>query len=153
MPEEPSEFPGTVTVKGFQVVGSTVFSAQELDQVLAEFTNRSLTFAQLLQAEAAITRLYVENGYINSGAVIPAQTIESGIVTIQVIEGSLEDIQVTVDGRLNPNYVRSRLAIASGPPLNVNRLQEALQLLQLDPLIENLSAQLSVGSRRERWLL
>ncbi|MBE9168139.1 ShlB/FhaC/HecB family hemolysin secretion/activation protein [Pleurocapsales cyanobacterium LEGE 06147] len=153
IPEVPPELPGTITVKEFNVVGSTVFSPEELEKVLADFTNRPLTFAELLQAEAAITRLYVENGYINSGAIIPPQTPKEGIVTVQVIEGSLEDIQVTTSGRLNPNYVRSRLAIASGPPLNVNRLQEALQLLQLDPLINNLSAQLSVGSSREQWLL
>ena len=153
IPKAPAELPGTITVKEFKVVGSTVFSPEELQEVLAEFTDRPLTFAELLQAEAAITRLYVDNGYINSGAIVPPQTPQEGIVTVQVIEGGLEDIQVTTSGRLNPNYVRSRLAIASKPPLNVNRLQEALQLLQSDPLIDNLSAQLSVGSSREQWVL
>ncbi|MGK7900514.1 MAG: ShlB/FhaC/HecB family hemolysin secretion/activation protein [Hormoscilla sp.] len=152
LPQLPA-FTGTIPVKGFQVVGSTVFKAENLKKVLEEFTNQNLSFNQLLAAEEKIDQLYLKEGYINSGAVIPAQEIADGIVTIQVIEGSLEDIEVRViSGRINPNYVRSRLAKAS-KPLNRDRLQEALQLLQLDPSIENINAELSVGSRRERWIL
>lgn len=45
------------------------------------------------------------------------------------------------------NYVRSRLSQATAPPLNRESLLEALQLLQLNPLIQNLSAELTAGSR------
>ncbi len=85
--------------------------------------------------------------------IIPPQTIQSGVVKIQVVEGKLEDIQVTGTRRLNPNYVRSRLAIATSPPLNRQRLLEALQFLQLNPLIQNVSAELSAGSRPGSSLL
>ncbi len=47
----------------------------------------------------------------------------------------------------NRNYVRSRLALATLPPLKRERLLEALQLLQQNPLIQNLSAELAAGSR------
>jgi len=48
--------------------------------------------------------------------------------------------------RLNLGYVRSRLNLNPSKPLNIVRLQESLQLLQLDPLIATISAQLSAGS-------
>lgn len=151
--EKLPEFAGNIDIKKINVVGSTVFPPEKFDEILKQYTNRSLTFAELLQAEAAVTKLYVDEGYLNSGAILPEQTIDNGIVTIRAIEGNLEDIQVTVSGKLNPNYIRKRLAKSGGAPLNINKLQEALQLLQLDPLVENLSAELSVGSRREAWLL
>jgi hemolysin activation/secretion protein len=151
--EKLPEFAGNIEVKKINVVDSTVFAPEKFDEVLKQYTNRRLTFAELLQAEAAVTKLYVDEGYLNSGAILPEQTIENGIVTIRAVEGKLEDIQVTVSGKLNPNYIRKRLAKGGGTPLNINKLQEALQLLQLDPLVENLSAELSVGSRRETWLL
>jgi hemolysin activation/secretion protein len=151
--EKLPEFAGNIEVKKINVVDSTVFPPEKFDEILKEYTNRRLTFAELLQAEAAVTKLYVDEGYLNSGAILPEQTIENGIVTIRAVEGKLEDIQVTVSGKLNPNYIRKRLAKGGGTPLNINKLQEALQLLQLDPLVENLSAELSVGSRRETWLL
>ncbi|NDJ24814.1 BamA/TamA family outer membrane protein [Nostoc sp. B(2019)] len=148
-PEEslPSKIPLTITVERFEVVGSTVFSPEELTQVLAEFTKRPISLAQLYQARSKITELYINKGYITSGAYIPPQTIQSGVIKIQVVEGKLEEIEVTGNQRLNSNYVRSRIAIATSPPLNRQRLLEALQLLQLNPLIQNLSAELSAGSR------
>lgn len=141
----PVTVPDKFTVEQFEFTGNTAFSNSQLAEVTAEFTGRALTFAELLEARSAITKLYVDNGYVTSGALIPPQSLAGGVVMIQVVEGSLEAIQVNGTRRLNPNYVRSRLAIATPKPLNVPRLLEALRLLQLDPLIENLSAELAAG--------
>ncbi|MEH2199954.1 ShlB/FhaC/HecB family hemolysin secretion/activation protein [Nostoc sp.] len=155
IPDEPplGNFPQTIVVERFEVVGSTVFSPKELALATLEFTKRPISLTEVYQARSKITDLYVRNGYITSGAYIPPQTIQSGVVKIQVVEGKLEDIQVTGTRRLNPNYVRSRLAIATSAPLNRQRLLEALQLLQLNPLIQNVSAELSAGSRTGSSLL
>ena len=47
--------------------------------------------------------------------------------------------------RLNPEYIRSRLALATSQPLNNDRLIEGLRLLQQDPLIGSIAAELSSG--------
>jgi hemolysin activation/secretion protein len=148
----PGEVPATINVTGYKVEGSTVFSPAELEAVTRPFVGQ-VSFAQLLQARSAVTKLYTDRGYITSGAYIPPQTLQGGIVTIQVIEGRLEDINVTGTRRLNPGYVRSRLELAASPPLNVNRLLQGLQLLQLDPLIRTLSADLEAGTRPGTSLL
>lgn len=141
----PGKIPAKVTVKRFEVIGSTVFSAKDFERVLAPFTNRPLSFAELFQARSAVTQLYIDRGYITSGALLPPQTIQAGVVKIQVVEGGLEAVNVTGTRRLKPSYVRDRIPQAK--PLNQQRLLEALQLLQLNPLIENLSAELSAGTR------
>lgn len=155
-PSNRPETPGNITVERFEFFGNTVFSNEELAEVTKPFTGRAITFAELLQAEAAVAKKYTDAGYINSGAVIPTDQIlapTAAVVKIQIIEGGVEDIRVTGTRRLNRNYVRSRLAIATKKPLNRDRLLEALQLLQLDPLIQTLSAQLSAGTRPESSLL
>lgn len=155
-PETRPDIPGTIIIERFEFEGNTVFSSERLNQELAEFIGRPLAFAELLQAEAAVTQLYLDAGYINSGAVIPAeQTFEKerAVVKIRAIEGGVEAIEVTGTRRLNSNYVRKRLELATQPPLNRNRLLEALQLLQLDPRIENISAELSAGTSPEQSLL
>ena len=139
--------PGTITVKQFRFEGNTAFDAEELTEVIQEFVDRPLTFAELLQARSAITKYYVDRGYVTSGAYIPPQTIANDAVTIKIVEGQLEDIQVTVEGKLNPNYVGDRLALGGKTPLNIPRLVEALQLLQLNPLIESISAELTPSPR------
>lgn len=156
-PTEPPKITGTITVKQFEFVGEhKAFTTRQLTKAVQEFIGKPISFAQLLQAEAAVTKLYTEAGYVNSGAVISAeQTLnpEAAVVKIQIIEGGIERIVVTGTKRLNNSYVRSRLEKATKRPLNQNRLLEALQLLQLDPLIQNLSAQLSAGSRPELSVL
>ncbi|MEQ9372429.1 MAG: ShlB/FhaC/HecB family hemolysin secretion/activation protein [Coleofasciculus chthonoplastes F3-SA18-01] len=143
----PDNIPGTITVERFEVIGSTVFSPEELAAVTAPFSQRPIAFTELLQVQDAIAELYIQRGYITSGAFIPPQGLNNGVVTIEVIEGEVERIEVTGTRRLNSNYVRSRLARATQTPLQVNQLVETLQLLQLNPLIENLSAELAAGSK------
>ncbi|MEG4056216.1 MULTISPECIES: ShlB/FhaC/HecB family hemolysin secretion/activation protein [unclassified Microcoleus] len=144
--------PGTIKVAGFEFEGNTAFSDRELAEVTQQFAGREITFAELIAAEAAVTQKYVAAGYINSGAVILAnQTFprDGGVVKIRIVEGGLDEIVITGNRRLNSNYVRSRLERATRRPLNRDRLLEALQLLQLDPLIGNISAELQAGSRPE----
>ncbi|PSM46831.1 hemolysin activation/secretion protein [Chroococcidiopsis sp. CCALA 051] len=141
----PGKIPEKLTVKRFEVTGSTVFSPQDFEKVLAPFTNRSLSFAELFQARTAVTQLYIDKGYITSGALIPPQAIQDGVVKIQVVEGGLEAVNIQGTRRLRPSYIRDRIPQAT--PLNQQRLLEALQLLQLNPLIQNLSAELSAGTR------
>lgn len=140
-----SNIPTSITVNNFEVTGSTVFSPEELQSVVSEYQGRPLSLSELFQVRSAITKLYTESGYVNSGAYIPPQELEDGTVTIAVLEGQLEGINVTGTKRLNPSYIRSRLEVAAEAPVNVESLLEALQLLRLDPLIKNVSAELSAG--------
>ena len=142
----PANVPGVIKVEKFEFEGNTAFSDQELAEVTKEFIGE-VSFAQLLQARSAVTKKYVDSGYITSGAFIPPQTLAGGVIKIQIVEGAIEEIKVSGNGRLNANYVRSRVRLGAGKPLNVNRLLESLQLLQLNPLIKNISAELSAGSR------
>ena len=142
----PGKVPENIVVDRFEFEGNTAISSEELAAVTAPFTKKPISFAELFQARAAVTDLYLKRGYITSGALIPPQQLQGGVVKIQVIEGGLEAINVRGTQRLNPEYVRSRLRIATDKPLNRDRLLEALQLLQLNPLIQNISAELAAGT-------
>ena len=146
IPESVLDIPGTIVVEEFEFIGSTVFTQAELNSAIASLVGKPISFARLVQAAKIITEFYVSQGYITSGAYLPAQKLNSGVVKIQIVEGSLSEIEVDVTGgKLKPSYIRDRLNDKISTPLNINRLQEALQLLQLNPLIESLDADLSAG--------
>ncbi|NER37294.1 MAG: filamentous hemagglutinin N-terminal domain-containing protein [Oscillatoria sp. SIO1A7] len=151
----PSSFPSVpkqIVVEEFQVVGSTVFEPEEFAEVLKPFTNRPLSFEELLSARQAVSQLYAKKGYITSGVYIPPQTVANGNVTLESQENGLEEINIIAedssDRRLG-NYIKSRLERASSPgPVSAEKIVEALRLLQLEQdLIESISAELSEGSR------
>ena len=153
IPRPQLDIPGTIEVKQFEVVGSTVFSQSELATLLEPYTNRPISFAELLQAQESITQLYLDRGYITTGSFIPPQTLKNGVVRIEVVEGSVEAIEVTGLKRLRASYVRNRLERSTRAPLNQDELLNALQVLQLNPLIDRLSAELSLGTSAGRNIL
>ena len=151
--QDSDDIPERIVVKNFEVVGSTVFTQQELTQAIKSYRNRPLTLPELFQARSIITKLYTDRGYVNSGAYIPPQELNDGTVKISVLEGQLEEINVSGTKHLSSKYVSSRLEAAAGKPVNVDSLLSALQLLRLDPLIDNISAELSAGIRPGTSLL
>ncbi len=147
-PTTPSELPAQIVINRFEVTGSTVFTRADFAQITGKFSNRPLDFAQLQQVASEITQLYVSKGYVNSGAYIPGNQsfdVNGGTLEIKIIEGRVEDIVVTGTQRLDPNYVKSRIALGANKPLKIDRLIESLQLLQLDPLIKSISTELVSG--------
>ena len=138
--------PERIVVNSFKIKGNTVFEDRELAQQLTPFTNKPLSFSELLQARSAITQYYTERGYITSGAYIPLQRLQDKVVRIQIVEGYLEDIEITGNKRLNSDYLSRRLQTASDS-LQQEELLSALQLLLQDPLIASLSAELEAGTR------
>ena len=150
-PEEtqaPQEQPGAdvqIDVTRIDVTGSTIFGSKEFDPITKPLEGRTVTLAELNNAANEITRLYLAQGYITSRAVVSPQDIVGGVVQIQVIEGNLSDIQISGTGRLKPDYVRERLELGVDTPLNINDLEDQLQLLQANPLIETIEANLQAG--------
>lgn len=132
-----------MVVRRFLFTGNTVFSTARLERLSAAYLDRPLNFAELGQLRDAITQLYVSSGYSTSGAYIPMQTSDDGVVEIRILEGRLAEVNVDAKGRLRPFYIRSRLLRAGGGVLNIPRLLHELQLLQANPLIKTITANLA----------
>ena len=136
-----------VFVKEYKFVGNTVFSDETLAQVAAPYAGRNITFEALQELRHKLTLYYTDRGYINSGALIPDQKVAEGVISFVIIEGSLTDIAIEGNNRLRTPYIRNRLALGAGPPLNINDLQEKFQLLHQNPLIRRINAELGPGVR------
>ena len=144
-PDVPELLLEGVEIQQIIVTGSTVFREEELQQVLPPYRERLLSVEDLQKAANAITQLYISRGYITSRAVLPEQTLVDGVVEIQVIEGHLEAIQIVGAERM-ADYIRSRVGLGVGQPLNQRDLEDQLRLLQIDPLFDRINGILRPGS-------
>ena len=82
-------------------MGNTAFSEEELNQVVAKFTNKEISFAELLQVEEIIRQKYVAGCqssdvnsdrpcYLNSDVVIPAgQVAERLLRALSIINSRM----------------------------------------------------------------
>jgi hemolysin activation/secretion protein len=143
LPTDPAE---TVQIERLNITGSTVFDADDFDQITQPFEGRAVTLEELRSVADAITQLYLDQGYLNSRAILVDQVLSNGVVEIRVFEGSLERIDIEGIQRLNPEYIRSRLRLGAGTPLKPSELEDKLRLLRNNPLFENVEASLRAGT-------
>ncbi len=154
IPPQPTPFPGLrVFVREIRVVGSTIFSPEDLAKVTDPYKNRELTSEDLEALRVALTLLYVNNGYVNSGAILPDQKVTEGVVAYQIIEGALSAVDVEGNRWFRDSYFKKRFLLDAGPPLNVTALQRRLQLLLEDSRIQRLNAELKPGLKPGEGIL
>lgn len=127
--------------KRIAIVGNTVFPESELKNIIFPFEKKEITLRELLLLKTKITNRYIEQGYISSGAFIPVQEFTDGEIVIQIVEGSLEKINISGLTHINEEYIYSRLPKV-GEPLKIDDLRTALNSLQTDLLIKDLNARL-----------
>lgn len=143
----------TFRVEQVEVLGSTVLQS-EIDAIASQLEDRDVTLTDLQQLPADITQLYHDNSFITSGAFLPEdQDLTNGIVQVQVIEGTLEAIEVVGLRRLRESYVRNRVQLGASTPLNQERLAGVLLLLRTDPLFKQVAIEPIEGSSAGQTIL
>jgi hemolysin activation/secretion protein len=142
-----------VRVASWRVVGSTVFTDADFARVLAPYTGREIGSEELIAARDAVTRLYVENGYISSGALLPDQDVANGVIELQVVEGRLGEVTVRGTKWLRRSWLADRARRGAREPLNVKDLEEQLELLQQAPQVRRIDARLAPGPARDESVL
>jgi hemolysin activation/secretion protein len=141
----------SVPIRSIIFEGNTAIATETLAATAAPYLGRRVTAGELADLRNQLTRLYIERGYVNSGAVIGADAYSNGALTVKIVEGRLQETRLQGMEGLHDAYVADRLATAS--PLNVNALQERFQLLLADPLFARLNARLLPGSEPGKAIL
>ena len=132
-------------LRGVKVIGSSVLDEQSVQQVAARFLGRPVGVQDLEEIRRQVTLLYVERGYVNSGAVIPDQTIADGFLIVQVVEGELTQIELTGNYYYRSSYLADRLRQGFAVPFNVNDLALQQQILLQDPFLRRLNLSIEPG--------
>jgi hemolysin activation/secretion protein len=134
-----------IVVKRFEFTGHSVFSKGDLAKLTEPFTNREITSEDLEAARVAITKHYIDAGYISSGALLPDQDVAGGVVRFQIVEGKLKEVDLNGNFWFRDRWLRRQLARAAGNPVNFDQLKTGLQLLRQNPGITQINAELKPG--------
>jgi hemolysin activation/secretion protein len=132
-------------LKGIKVTGNTVFDQAAIDKVAAPFLNHPVGLRDIEEIRQQVTLLYVNKGYINSGAVVPDQNIADGLLTLRVVEGRVTEVDLTGNRHFRTSYLTDRLSRGIGVPFNVEDLGRQQQILLQDPFLSRLNLNISPG--------
>lgn len=140
----------SVRIQAVFVEGATLVDPQQLAAAAQPFLGKPLGSGDLRRLLDAMTTQYIEAGYLNSGVVVPDQTLKDGVLRLQAIEGSLEEVRVRGLDRLRKRYITRRLEPEGTPgtarALHAPSLQERIAGLQSDPRLRQVRGRLEPGS-------
>ena len=81
-----------IAVHGIATTGNTVFTDEQLSHLLAHLVGRAWTLKQLMGSVRSISALYEQAGYPLVNVSIPEQTLDEGVLKIEVIEGTWGEV-------------------------------------------------------------
>lgn len=152
-----AESTATVQVRAIRFSGNTHIDDASLRQAIPQidrFQGKAATLAQLNDLADAVTRYYRRRGYFVAVAYVPRQTVEDGVVTIDVLEGKLDQVHVGRSGGYDParlqRYADEALCGQHGgcSDATLTRVQadRAIGLVSSLPGVASASGTLSPGS-------
>lgn len=146
-PSDLSQDATQFTVSQIKVSGATVFSNESLEALVSEYASSSHTLGDLQKAAAQITAHYRQAGYFLARAYLPKQSLQDGVVTINVLEGTLGELKLENNSRISNDKANAMLAkIKQGEPLKATTSNRALLLVSDLPGVDNLDARVEPGA-------
>ncbi len=130
----------TFEVKVIELGGNHAFSTELLQTIVVDALGTKITLPQLGALATRITDYYHSHGYPLTRAYIPAQTIATGIVRIEILEAHYGTINLDNHSHVKDSLLHSTLApLQSGQPVAQSNMDSALLLLSDIPGISNLA--------------
>lgn len=124
------------TLRSLQIVGSTVFSEEELLAPYQEMFGSQITFPRLYAITAGLTKKYRDAGYLLSRVIIPEQEVDQSgaVIRLLVVEGFIESIEYTGDerilGRFKSYFSPAEKRLVGRKPLKHSDFERYMLLMQ-----------------------
>ena len=120
----------TLNLKGLNIGGVTAYNEAEISHIYAPYIGQNISLAQVYSIANQLKLKYRNDGYMLAQVVIPPQTIDNGIVNLQVVEGVVDSVVVQGEETAATDLIRRYASqIATGGPLNSSQLERQLLLI------------------------
>jgi hemolysin activation/secretion protein len=131
--EKPDAVP-RFDIKGYQVEGNTLISADDLKSILSPFTGKEKDFGSVQEALDALEQAYRDRGFSMVMVSLPEQELESGVVRLKVNESRVG--KINIDGNRyfdQANILRSLPALRQGETPDIKPISRSLKLANENP--------------------
>lgn len=135
-----------IAVKAIHVSGNSIYTASELEALVADLVGGEHSLDELNQGAARITAYYRERGYVVARAYLPEQDIKGGVVVIKVLEGIVGQQRIDNQSRLTDERANGYLGGKSGDVLQSAPVDRTLLLLADTPGVGGARAILQPGA-------
>ena len=96
-------------ITSYLVEGNTILEQAKIDSVLQPYKGSGRKLSDIESARSELEKVYHAAGYPTAVVMLPEQTIEAGVVNLQVLEGRLVHITVTGNEHYDRFNIRGKL--------------------------------------------
>ncbi|MEE4188389.1 MAG: ShlB/FhaC/HecB family hemolysin secretion/activation protein [Roseobacter sp.] len=120
---------GSFTLNGIVLEGATALDRETLEPIWSDLIGTGVTVETLDAVAREISAAYRAEGFVLSQAILPAQTVDGGIVRILVVEGVIDEIRLS-GGAANQQKLVSEYfgQVRSERPLALPTLERSVLL-------------------------
>ncbi|WP_158905915.1 ShlB/FhaC/HecB family hemolysin secretion/activation protein [Burkholderia sp. L27(2015)] len=119
-----------IRIEHIEIVGNSKIDAPTLHALVTDAEGRDLNLTQIGELAARITAYYRAHGFPLARAIIPAQTMQAGVVRIEVIEARYGKITLNNRSRVSDRLLQATLdKLYSGEVVSQDELNRCLLLL------------------------
>ena len=108
-----------VTLRRIEIETGTVLPGGVLQAHADSYTGREITGSEILQLASSLTAMYRNAGYILSLVVVPPQSLSEGTLTLRVVEGYIDKVNIQAGDDVS-DHVKRQLA-ATGEKIRASR--------------------------------
>lgn len=122
----------TFLVRAIQVVDNTLLAPKDVERIVYPFMGPNRSADDIEAARAALQKAYEAAGYVTVAVVIPEQSVDSGIIRLEVQPQRVGKLAVT--GTKAPEKVLAKIpSLSPGQVPNFNNVQSDIVALNTAP--------------------
>lgn len=131
IPEEKLEIPdgGCVEVSRIEIRGADAVCAAEAEGWVEDYAGRKLCLKEIYEISGKIDAEYAKRGYFLARSYPPPQTVEEGVLVLEVIEGCIGRIIVQDEKFYSKRFIESFFTRLKGRALRYDSFLRAMLLL------------------------
>lgn len=134
-----------IFIKDIEIEGNTLLDGDYLNELVAPYVGKETPLNELREQVAdTITKAYEDQGYVTSAAFIPPQTIDGGILKVQIEEGIVSAVTYKEQFWFRDQAIKPRMLTDQGDVFQVNELVKDIRRINENPDI-TLAATLRSG--------
>lgn len=145
--EESAAIGDRVLVQRFDFTGNQEIATDSLQLLLADMIGTEHSLSELKAAATRVTKYYRQHNYAVARAYLPAQEIQNGVVSINIIEGRIDKHRLVNNSRLNDERAEAYFdQVKDGDVIKTEQIDRSLLLLNDTPGVGSARATLQPGA-------
>ncbi|WP_421715477.1 ShlB/FhaC/HecB family hemolysin secretion/activation protein [Arcobacter arenosus] len=137
-----------VFIKSYLINGNTQLSTKKLQIILKPYEEKELSFKEIQEIVALITKVYRDEGYFIARAYIPTQNLQAqdGVLKIAIIEGAYGEFKLENSSLIKDSILQDKLDVTKTKEvIAIKDLQRTLLLINDTPGVKVSSTKIAAG--------